>query len=345
MNAMSLERLFLQKVASYYQIINQSDLQGRLAVPVFRVSRSLTQWGSWNASVREMSFSFPLMMNGSEHSWLWIIRHEMAHQVVSDLLGAPAETAHGPHFRQACQMLGISHSAHFKSQDEPTPLGQKIQKLLALAESDNVHEAELALQKAKALALEHFAFDPAQESPFVTFHLAEVAKRSAVHQFLAGLLQNHFGTVGVWVQTETVFERKSAWVLEISGQPADVEIAQFVWFFLLAELKRLWSRHKRKNPGAHKRSFETGVLAGVGDQLNKAKANPLAEAGKQLVLVRDHALHSFVRHQHERLSRGRSLNLSQNADWQSGRLDGQKIELNKPVRSGTAPRMIGSTEG
>src|SRR4030095_14857783 len=75
-----------------------------------------------------------------------VLKHEMAHQYVLEVLRIEDESAHGPAFRDVCQRLGIDAKAaglpttsSARTDDEDRVLS-RIAKLLALAESSSVHE-------------------------------------------------------------------------------------------------------------------------------------------------------------------------------------------------------------
>src|SRR5207248_891299 len=78
-------------------------------------------------------------------------------------LGERGETAHGPRFRAVCERLGIDGAASGVPQSRSVPgsveatrkMADRIARLLALAESPNVHEAEAAMAAAQRLLLKH----------------------------------------------------------------------------------------------------------------------------------------------------------------------------------------------
>jgi len=79
------------------------------------------------------------------------LKHEMAHQFVHEVLGEQ-EAPHGPAFRATCARLGIDQRAGGLPQPAQSAdqrrLLERVHKLLALAQSDNQHEAEAAAAAA-----------------------------------------------------------------------------------------------------------------------------------------------------------------------------------------------------
>lgn len=321
-----------------FQTWNERKFAGQLAWPVFRFHQSKSTLGSWNGARREMSFSWSLLLQGSLWRIDWVLRHEMAHQAAQELFHA-AEPAHGPEFRRACAMLEIDHSASLQPQ-EPTPLAQRIQKLLALARSDNPYEAELALAKAQELALQHFSWKPESVSPFVTKLLYECGRRSALVQALAALLHEHFGVFCLWITSQRFLDGGSAHVLEISGMPQDVEVAEFVWVFLSREVERLWRAYRLAHPRADRRSYRLGLLAGFRQRLENERLSNKSQAQAALVPLRNAALASFVKAHHGGLTHGRGLTYGNNADFQAGSREGRAIELRPRLAQGKAPGVL-----
>ena len=82
----------------------------------------------------------------------------MAHQIVDEVFVVASETDHGPAFKRACALLEIEPDATMQLADQPEAVDsmrRKIEKLLALGQSTNHHEAEQALAKAHELALRY----------------------------------------------------------------------------------------------------------------------------------------------------------------------------------------------
>ena len=93
-----------------------------------------------------------------------VLRHEMAHQFVSEQLkGHEDDTPHGPAFQRICSRFGIDPRAAGLPEGEgpagPPTEGarvlRKVQRLLALAESSNEHEAQSAMSAASRLMLKY----------------------------------------------------------------------------------------------------------------------------------------------------------------------------------------------
>ena len=158
------ESWLCQLVREYNDICYQYGL--KLTPPILSISSNKKQLGCWSASDRVLSLSHFLI---ASHPWnltLQVLKHEMAHQMVSEVSGQN-QAGHGPLFREACSRLGLDAPFHRASADlaegiatvaagtavtEPgRQIIEKVRKLLALGSSDNEHEAALAVQRAGEL--------------------------------------------------------------------------------------------------------------------------------------------------------------------------------------------------
>src|SRR5690606_31866489 len=100
------------------------------------------------------------------------------------------------------RLFGIEHHARFSPSSEPSPVLRRVQKLLALAESTNLHEAEAAMTKAQAL-MAHYELDEGlRDTEFRYLYLgAPERRKSLVRQLIASLLVRFFQVEAVWLPT------------------------------------------------------------------------------------------------------------------------------------------------
>jgi hypothetical protein len=83
---------------------------------------SRSRLGRWIESTRTLEISRPLVL---EQPWgivVEVLKHEMAHQYVSEVLGERHETAHGPNFRPVVQRL----LRHHHRPDPETPIEESM---------------------------------------------------------------------------------------------------------------------------------------------------------------------------------------------------------------------------
>ena len=141
----------------------------QLRTPIFELSAAKQQLGCWVPGQRIIRISQHLIASFSWDVVLMVLKHEMAHQLCSEYLGLPS-AGHGKAFQEACQLLGIPSPYNRSTGDLPEVLAEpakdgkteagrniirRVHKLLALAGSENEHEAALAMQRATQLLHRH----------------------------------------------------------------------------------------------------------------------------------------------------------------------------------------------
>lgn len=155
---------------------------------------------------------------------------------------------------------------------------EKLKKLLNLSKSANQHEAELALQKATAMATEagiDLAIVSARqvsetEKLELIQEKIDCGKRMAsLQKYASWLLKKHFN-VDVVYSGSAFFGR----TLNILGDKKDVEFAKFVNEFVQDDMQRRWDYYKKTNNLSvkFKDTFMYNVWRGLDQKLTEAKA-------------------------------------------------------------------------
>ena len=106
-----LERAALRALAWAWHEANATYFKQRLKVPVFALSDTPGRLGLWRLGSRTMELQRRLVADGGWGQVLEVLRHEMAHQYVHEVLGVVEESAHGPAFQEVCARLGIDAAA------------------------------------------------------------------------------------------------------------------------------------------------------------------------------------------------------------------------------------------
>src|SRR4051812_30613659 len=91
----SLEAALLRQLGSTWTEINQNHFRERLRRPVFGLSEG-TRLGAWHGLRREITLSRALVLEQPWGAVREVLKHEMAHQYVDEVLGVRDQTAHGP---------------------------------------------------------------------------------------------------------------------------------------------------------------------------------------------------------------------------------------------------------
>jgi hypothetical protein len=332
----ALEAALLRELRAIYHYENDARFGGRLTQPVIALADSERRLGQWVAAVRRIELSRAFVF---ERPWLEVtsvLEHEMAHQYVDEVLGVRDETAHGETFRRVCEERGIDARAAgapvASSGPECDRVLERIRKLLALAGSDNQHEAEAAMRRAHELMLRHNIEHVPQG--YEVRHLGDPHKRTnRVESDVMGLLSEFFFVKVIRVPVFLAREAKHGNLYEITGTHANVEMAAHVYAFLMTTADRLWRENRRDarvRGGRDKLAYQSGVIRGFRDKL-VAERTELRGTG--LVWVGDPQLAKFYRARHPRITT-RSRRVRVNAAHSAGREAGRTVVLHKPVERG-----------
>lgn len=356
MNAPHPENILLRELALNWRHFNYLYFSTGMRPPVVTLFDSTTRLGEWRSAERTIAIARSLVM---ERSWLVVLevlKHEMAHQYVDEVIKPVGETAHGPAFQRICKRLAIDASSQGVPQGESVDPRRekvltKVRHLLALAESDNVHEAEAAMARAHALMRKYNIAWAAEgaTSRYVFRQVGPARARVPAHErILAGMLAQHFFVEVVWAWIHQSSRRAAGKVMEVSGTPENVALAEYVHAFLLRTAERLWAQERarlaaagvRGSPGRGR--FLSGVMMGFGEKLTAQAQRCVQEEG--LVWLGDAGLDDYVSRRHPHLQNVRRTRVIADGSWERGRQAGKQIVLHKPVEqsNGARGRRIGT---
>lgn len=335
------DNVLLRELARTWRHLNKTFFHDGMRPPAFALGEGEVQVGLWRPTDRSITLARSLL---HKHPWtvvIEVLKHEMAHQYVHEVLGVRDETAHGPAFRRICDRLGIDARARglpVEGSMDPVRAKalDKIRRLLALAESDNQHEAEAAMARAHRLMRKHnIAWaEEAAEKRHAFRQVGQPRARLPAHErILAGLLTKHFFVEAIWVWVFDADQDRDLRCLELCGSPENLELAAYVHAFLLRTADRLYAAHRddpttRTGRGSKGRFF-SGLMLGFGDKLDAQARQCEQEEG--LVWVGDPDLDDYVGRRHPRLRTLRSTRVVTDDAFQHGRAAGRNIVLHKPV--------------
>ncbi|MCS6913358.1 MAG: DUF2786 domain-containing protein [Myxococcales bacterium] len=333
-----LEAALLRELLAAWHDLNHSHFGQALRPPALLLSEATGYLGRWVRQERCIELSRRLVL---EHPWgvvCEVLKHEMAHQYVHEVLHVLDESAHGPAFRAVCQRLGIDASAgglpRAPGGAEEERVLQRVARLLALAESSNLHEAEAAMREAQRLMLKYNieTAGTGAQAGYGFRHIGPVRSRVSESERLIGMiLGNHFFVEVIWVRSFVVQQGRSGWVLEVCGSPANLEMAEYVYNFLVRTAEQLWQEHKRAHglrSDRDRRTFIAGVMLGFDEKLNKQKN---LHRSQGLVWQGDGDLARYLRQRHPRIRLTRSQGHVRNEAHEHGRAAGRSIVLHRPI--------------
>lgn len=333
----ALEAALMRELRALYERTNRVHFGGRLTAPVLVLSDAASRLGRWVPAARRLELSRAMVLARPWPEVTSVIEHEMAHQFVSEVLGVHTEAPHGPTFQRVCGERGIDARAGGAPLEAATEVNrtlERVRKLLALAESPNQHEAELAMRKAHELMLRHNLDSLGAPHAYEIRHLGDAGRRSSrVEVAIVSLLAEFFFVKVIRVPVYLPREARTGALYEISGTRPNVEMAGHVHAFLLATAERLW-RDNRDDPrvrsGRDRVHYQAGVIGGFREKLLSERGGLQREG---LVWVGDSELDRFYRRRHPRIvTRRRSVSLNRAHD--AGREAGRTVVLHKPAEAG-----------
>ena len=343
-----LEAKLLARLREEWHAINYTYFKEGLRQPLLQLGDSRRRLGQWRGELRTLEISRALVLECPWTEVMEVLKQEVAHQYIDEVVGVD-EQAHGPTFAKICARLGISAAASGSPErgldpDDPAQrVVGRIQKLLALAQSPNQNEAEVAATAARKLMLK-FNVEVARPTAESTRarrygyrHLGKPSGRIYEHQRrLAMLLTEYFFVEGIWLPVYRPKDGKRGSVFEICGLEHNLMMAEHVHEFLTATALRLWAEYRREQGGGSNRdrqAFLAGVMRGFESKL-AAQNRKFEQQG--LVWVPAPDLHDYFRARYPRVHTQRRSGASRNEAFASGREAGKGIVLSQPVAKGSS---------
>ena len=335
-----LEQAAVRAIHKAYEHANGSLFRFKLRPPAFELVSSAERLGRWVPLHRTLELSRDLLV---KHGWgvlEEVLKHEMAHQYVDEVLQVRDEPAHGPAFRRVCQERGIdarASGAPLAEESAQNPMLERIAKLLALAESPNEHEAQAAMSAAQRLMLKHNieAAVSGTTTSYCFRHLGQATGRISEHERrLAMILDEFFFVQVIWVPVWRVTDAKRGSVLEVCGSRDNVELAAYVYDFLSYTASALYrADRKRRGDRTHqaRRKFLAGVMSGFHERLKSERKRSETQG---LVWAGDAELGGYFRRRHPHVRWARHAVSTSGEAYARGQTAGRNIVLHRGVKSG-----------
>ena len=337
------QNTLIRQLKHDWRTLNRDRFQGRMRPPVFALEPTARQLGQWQSQSRTLQLSTRLLL---EHPWgavLEVLKHEMAHQYCDEVLGVSDEGPHGPTFRALCAELGIDARAAGQPQPdsdvERDRILARVQRLMALADSPEPHEAEAAMAAAHRMMLKYnlAAHETERRATYGVRWLGAPTRRiPAWRRVLSGILTGHFFVEGVWVWSYDPACDRQGRVLEITGTGPNLDIAEWVHTYLVQTGERLWKDHKDNHGirgNRHRRQFLSGVMVGLYERLQTQRE---VNETTGLVWAGDPGLKHWTRSRHARVRRSGTRGMKATDMWQHGRSQGRRIVIKKAVTQGVS---------
>lgn len=351
------------KVSGDYFLFNGQWI--RFSIVVFESDK---EWGFFRPSFQQIGLNHSLMYMAKTEVIKNVLRHELAHFYMF-LTHANAYTYthghnhrgphdHGSEFRKVCHRFGwrkdvwaargdVSRDNIRIEGDIPSErVIEKVKKLMALAESKNRHESELAMAKANQLLLQHNLQRLSQEE------LEEVRREESL-TYVEDILKSKRLTAKMLAITDIletfyvnpIINRGNTKVvtIQIIGDKTNVELAAYVGAFLDRELERLWEENRKKwkqvSGVRGKKWFMMGVAQGYKEKIEQ-QIRPLVKTkGKEVMKIRED-LDERTRQMYPRLGTHRTS--MDNPDAFSNAL-GNEAGKNLSIHPGIVKKETGET--
>ncbi len=346
----------------------------RGARPVILIHEGSQDWGRWDPLNLSISMSRTLI---EECPWwvvLEIFKHELAHLACDQTCAAP-EPPHGPTFRMFCEALEVESWARAASCGKPleelralsdwrtrpassatVKYRRRLQKLLALAESSNEHEAYLAMRRARELQSKHRIEEIEQgiADGCVNLEIGLGKQRQRPYEGrIASILINHFHVEIVFLSRFNAMRCQEEALIDLMGRPEDVVLAEYVHSFLHKSAEALW-QSRREQTGAKglraRNSYIRGLLAGFHEKLDREREDSALGAkgasSQALILAADAERLGFKAQRYPRLTSRLSTARVDGSAFAEGRSEGAKLTLRTPIASSaptsTRPKLLRS---
>jgi hypothetical protein len=337
---------FIQKTEAFLREILQSlgievrrsrFLFQQYLYPIHVVVFEGKEWGHFDASYLQIALNKRLIFEAKDSVIRDILKHELAHYFTWIL--HKNASPHGPEFRKVCADFGFPQEVSKASMDleeansskegdlEAERVLEKVKKLLSLAQSSNVHEAELATIKANDLLLRHnLNYQADREEPIYLDRLLMRKRKDSKISAIYSILK-HF------IVRPVISQGRDSCCLEVSGTLTNVKLAGYVASFLDHELDFLWREAKLTHgiKGVRsKNSFFLGVAEGFDHKMKEAKKKYSDEDKKALILV-EKKLEVDTQLIYGRLGRSYSDHQTDSAAKDLGHSAGLKLSIKNAV--------------
>lgn len=316
----------------------------RYLYPIHVVVFEGPEFGHFNAPYLQIGLNRKLIYSAKDSVIRDILRHELAHYITYILHGSVQ--AHGSEFNNICSKYGFPANVaeatlnlDLSNQSKEGDLAsekviEKVKKLLQLAESSNVHEAELATCKANQLLLRHnidtlsIEAQKNQDSPLymdrLVYQTRKDGKLLAIYEILRHFIVRPVFSYG-----------KNSCCLEVSGTLTNVRLARYVFEFLNRELDFMWeqARVEHKLSGLRaKNSFFAGVAQGFDQKMKTVKQGFSGDDQKSLLVV-EKQLQINVSQIYRRLSSSHSGAVTDGEARGVGIEKGKKLSIRQGVET------------
>jgi len=317
-NLDKLQHLWLQQLQLEFEEICMT-YGLHLRPPIFEITMAEKELGAWCPDTGTLRLSCHLIRNYPWSVTLQVLKHEMAHQLCTEQLQS-AGVPHGEDFQRTCELLGVlpeyrrpgvvgvrmveQATGGSKNSRRGRECLARVEKLLALSQSSNEHEAALAMQKANDL-IEKYHLKELGSGEDYRYGVATIdRKKKRIESYqrrICTILHDFFYVRVVQSSLYDPLRNDTYKTIELLGTKANVAVAEYCYHFLENRLASLWSVNRGRFRGAvrtEKNSYYLGLLRGFYNKLQEQKlarnAHPRQAKMGDLIVAEEKRLELFV---------------------------------------------------
>ena len=354
--------IFLYKMISEFNRINYNIYQNTgkmLELPKFSMIKGTSRWGYWDANERKISLSIELFKNFEWGAAVHVLKHEMAHMVVSEIFKFENCRAHGEAFKLACKSVGVDDRRccsedflrGFKGSGESDPIVSKIRKLMSKGQCSSVTDAEANIFLNKARELMH-SYNLTQEQitgsekTYVQRPVGGKHKRFPTWLWDLGNLVSDYYYVKYIRSCERDRNFNSYYYIELFGDPSNVDVAEYVFHVLMYQGLKAYEEHKNNPNRNHsyrklsKVAFMKGVIRGYRSKLGAVNKETVTEEEYGIIKKNDAVLKEEYEKSYPNM-KNVSVARAVGDGAESGFNAGKNITINDGVKSSSSTILIG----
>ncbi len=306
---------------------------------------SKSSLGFFDPHSYQIGLNYQLMLKAKDKVLKDILRHEFAHYLCF-VEQADDQRPHGPYFQEVCKRynweacvskasLDIELANHYEGHLANEKILTKIKALLSLAQSDNIHEAQLATLKANQLLLKYNLENldkNIHETYIYTDRVLSAKRKNAKINAIYDILK-HF-----LVRPVLVYGHKKVF-LEVCGSKENIELAFYIADFLDQELERLWNQQSQLKGLAAKNSFFYGVAKGFEEKMQTTQKDFSVSEKKALIRLKDD-LDQKLNLVYRRLSSTSGHGSFQADAYSKGKKTGKNLTINSALKNQSKTKFL-----
>jgi predicted SprT family Zn-dependent metalloprotease len=356
--------IFLYQLMKEFNDANREiyyRLEKRLELPRFIMHRGHSRWGYWQPKTRKLSLSEDLVRNYEWGAVVHVLKHEMAHMIVSEIFKMDDCRSHGEAFSKACKVLGVddrrccssSYLSGFKGIGNEDGVVGTIRKLMAKGQCTGASEAEAEafMSKAQTLMSKHNISNMqvmGTEKVFVKRPVGGKHKRFPTWLWALGdLVSTNYNVQNIRTYCRNARTGERYMYLELFGEPHNVDVAEYVFHVVMSQGESLYQKHK-KDPNRRKGwgkltkpAFMQGLIRGYKATLNEHRADEVVTDEETALLLADDAiLNEKYRQAYPRMTNTKIAG-PQGSGGAAGERAGSGINVRQGVKGGKGTLRIG----